>query len=42
VGYAFDWGDLNLAYRALRYESGGKVTRNLTMYGPAFTATFHF
>jgi hypothetical protein len=42
VGYAFDWGDLNLDYRALHYETNGKVIKDLTLYGPALAATFRF
>lgn len=42
VGYAFDWGDLSFDYRALHYETDGRVLKDLTMYGPALAATFHF
>ena len=42
VGYAFDWGDLRLDYRALHYETDGKVLKDMTMHGPAIAATFHF
>jgi hypothetical protein len=42
VGYAFDWGDLRFDYRALHYETDGKVLKDLTLHGPALAATFHF
>jgi hypothetical protein len=42
VGYAFDWGDLHFDYRALHYETSGKAIKDLTLYGPALAATFHF
>lgn len=43
VGYAFDWGDLHLDYRAL-YYSPEKTTAldHLIMYGPSLTANFRF
>jgi hypothetical protein len=42
VGYAFDWGDLRLDYRALHYDTDGKVLKDLSLYGPALAATFRF
>ena len=42
VGYLFNWGALSLDYRALHYSTDGRVIKNLTLYGPALGATFHF
>ncbi len=43
VGYAFDWGDLLLAYRHLSYQQGDdKLIQDLSFGGPGLGATFHF
>jgi hypothetical protein len=43
IGYAFEWGDLLLAYRHLSYEQkDSKPIQELQMSGVALGATFHF
>ena len=43
VGYAFEWGDLHLDYRALYYSTqNSRVLDGVTLHGPALAATFHF
>jgi hypothetical protein len=43
VGYAFDWGDLQLDYRALYYSPERDVIlKHLIMHGLQLTADFHF
>lgn len=43
VGYAFDWGDLLLAYRHLSYQQGdGKLIQDLSFGGPGLGASFRF
>jgi len=43
VGYAFDWGDLQLDYRALYYSPEKDVIlKHLIMHGLQLTADFHF
>ena len=42
VGYAFEWGDLHLDYRALYYSTeNSRVLNGITLYGPALAVTFH-
>lgn len=43
VGYAFRWGDLQLAYRYLHYDADeNKLLDDISIMGPALGATFHF
>ena len=43
VGYAFDWGDLQLDYRAIYYSPQRDVIlKHLIMHGVQLTADFHF
>jgi hypothetical protein len=43
IGYAFEWGDLLLAYRHLSYEQGDdNLVQNLSFSGPGLGATFRF
>ncbi len=42
LGYAFDWGDVNLSVRNLSYDFGGKRDMDLRMTGPTLGATFHW
>jgi hypothetical protein len=43
VGYAFDWGDLQLDYRALYYSpEKAVILKHLIMHGLQLTADFHF
>ena len=43
VGYAFSWGDLQVAYRHLGYEDDqGELLEQLTLSGPAVGASFRF
>lgn len=43
VGYAFDWGDLLLAYRHLSYDqSGNKLIQDAHFSGPGIGAVFRF
>jgi hypothetical protein len=42
VGYAFDWGDVNLSIRSLSYDFNGKNDADLRMTGPTLGATFRW
>lgn len=43
IAYAYDWGDLRVAWRHLQYEqSPDKLINDMTLSGPAFGATFRF
>jgi hypothetical protein len=43
VGYAFEWGELQLDYRALYYSPQRDVIlKHLIQHGPQLTAAFHF
>jgi hypothetical protein len=43
VGYAFEWGDLHLDYRALYYSpEKNSILNHLIMHGPSLTANFRF
>jgi len=42
VGYAFDWGDINLSVRSLSYDFNGKNDVDLRMTGPTLGATFRW
>jgi hypothetical protein len=42
VGYAFDWGDINLSIRSLSYDFNGKNDADLRMTGPTLGATFRW
>ena len=43
IGYAFKWGDAQLAYRHLSYEQeDGKLLQDLSFSGPALGVTFRF
>jgi hypothetical protein len=42
VGYAFDWGDINLSIRNLSYDFNGKNDADLRMTGPTLGATFRW
>jgi hypothetical protein len=42
VGYAFDWGAINLSIRSLSYDFNGKNDMDLRMTGPTLGATFHW
>jgi hypothetical protein len=42
VGYAFDWGEVNLSMRNLSYDFSGKRDADLRMTGPTLGATFRW
>ena len=42
VGYAFDWGDVNLSIRNLSYDFNGKNDTDLRLTGPTLGATFRW
>ena len=42
VGYAFDWGEVNLSIRNLSYDFSGKRDADLRMTGPTLGATFRW
>jgi len=42
VGYAFDWGEVNLSIRNLSYDFNGKNDADLRMTGPTLGATFRW
>jgi len=42
VGYAFDWGEVNLSIRNLSYEFNGNNDADLRMTGPTLGATFRW
>ena len=42
VGYAFDWGDVNLSIRNLSYDFNGKNDADLRLTGPTLGATFRW
>jgi hypothetical protein len=42
VGYAFDWGDVNLSLRNLSYDFSGKHDADLRMTGPTLGATLRW
>jgi hypothetical protein len=42
VGYAFDWGDVNLSIRSLSYDFNDKDDADLRMTGPTLGATFRW
>jgi hypothetical protein len=42
VGYAFDWGDINLSIRSLSYDFNSKNDADLRMTGPTLGATFRW
>jgi len=42
VGYAFDWGEVNLSIRNLSYDFNGKHDADLRMTGPTLGATFRW
>ncbi len=42
VGYAFDWGAVNLSIRSLSYDFNGKNDADLRMTGPTLGATFRW
>jgi hypothetical protein len=42
VGYAFDWGEVNLSIRNLSYDFSGKDDADLRMTGPTLGATFRW
>jgi hypothetical protein len=42
VGYAFDWGEVNLSIRNLSYDFSGKHDADLRMTGPTLGATLRW
>ena len=42
VGYAFDWGEVNLSIRSLSYDYNDKHDADLRMTGPTLGATFRW
>jgi len=42
VGYAFDWGDVNLSIRSLSYDFNGKNDADLRMTGLTLGAAFRW
>jgi hypothetical protein len=42
LGYAFDWGEVNLSIRSLSYDFNGKNDADLRMTGPTLGATFRW
>jgi hypothetical protein len=43
IGYAFEWGDVHLDYRALYYDTeDNRVLDHLILHGLTLGATFHF
>ncbi|MTW19592.1 hypothetical protein [Allochromatium palmeri] len=42
LGYAFNWGDVNLSIRSLSYDFNDKDDVDLRMTGPALGATFRW
>jgi hypothetical protein len=42
LGYAFDWGEINLSIRNLSYDFNGKHDADLRMTGPTLGATFRW
>jgi len=42
VGYAFDWGEVNLSIRSLSYDFNDKHDADLRMTGPTLGATFRW
>jgi hypothetical protein len=42
VGYAFDWGDVNLSIRSLSYDFDSERDADLRMTGPTLGATFRW
>ena len=42
VGYAFDWGEVNLSIRNLSYDFNSKNDADLRMTGPTLGATFRW
>ncbi|NEX21929.1 hypothetical protein G3480_16725 [Thiorhodococcus mannitoliphagus] len=42
VGYAFDWGEVNLSIRSLSYDFDDKRDADLRMTGPTLGATFRW
>lgn len=43
VGYRFDWGDVSLAYRYLKWDLGSRSPiDDISFSGPQLTATFRF
>jgi hypothetical protein len=42
VGYAFDWGEVNLSMRSLSYDFNSKNDANLRMTGPTLGASFRW
>ncbi|HPE71850.1 MAG TPA: hypothetical protein PK018_06725 [Candidatus Competibacter sp.] len=43
IGYRFDWGDVSLAYRYLKWDLGSSSPiDDIGFSGPHLTATFRF
>ena len=43
IGYRFDWGDVSLAYRYLKWDLGSSSPiDDIGFSGPQLTATFRF
>jgi hypothetical protein len=42
LGYAFDWGEVNLSIRSISYDFNEKRDADLRMTGPALGATFRW